>query len=329
MRPLTWIAVAGCGSSGGGASIDTGGLADAGADAGAGVDAAPTPVLEPGEDGPYLAAQRNETFTRESTTTGEPRDLDTVIWYPAEADGLTLAADGRPFPLLMFSHGCGGIPGQSTFYTLHLPTRGFVVAAPPHPGSQLWDCSGCGCDKATLADSAANRPDDIRFVRDALLDESATAGSFWEGALDPNRVGVTGHSFGAWTALMLAAGGDGFVASLPMAPAMVAFDLSVVAMPVLMMGGGLDEIAPPEALMGYYDALPPPRFLLEMPRANHFTFTDLCIDCTPETITLDEAHPRINRLADAFFGAYVLGDPRYLESLAPGGDDEMTLTADP
>ena len=44
--------------------------------------------------------------------------------------GLTVA-QGR-FPLVVFSHGYGGLRTQSSFLTAHLASWGFVVAAPDH-----------------------------------------------------------------------------------------------------------------------------------------------------------------------------------------------------
>jgi dienelactone hydrolase len=51
---------------------------------------------------------------------------------------------------------------------------------------------------ARVAAWIANRVPDVRFLIDHLLD-----GAAWdsEARLDPNRVGIVGHSFGGWTAL--------------------------------------------------------------------------------------------------------------------------------
>jgi hypothetical protein len=61
----------------------------------------------------YRAGVTTLTFTKTSVTSGMPRVLETVIWYPAaprtgtrEALGLRDAAIRRgPFPLLVFSTG--------------------------------------------------------------------------------------------------------------------------------------------------------------------------------------------------------------------------------
>ena len=98
------------------------------------------------QHGPLEVGRRIVRWTKASETTGEPRVLDTLIWYPAEAgsgspDATTEdapVAEGR-FPVILFSHGSCGLPGQSPFYVETLASWGFVVAAPPHPGNQTVD----------------------------------------------------------------------------------------------------------------------------------------------------------------------------------------------
>ena len=153
-------------------------------------------TADPGLLGPYPVGVTEITFERNSTTTGEPRTLKTIIWYPADEsarmqpDDQTLHGvvdakvlqDNLPLPIIMFSHGSGGIPYQSTFYTRHLASHGFVVVAPPHPGNTTIDCFPC-TDMAGLLDSFRNRPDDITFALDSLLARSQDPASLFYNAL--------------------------------------------------------------------------------------------------------------------------------------------------
>ncbi len=93
--------------------------------------------------GPFTVGETTITWTRTSSTTGQPRPLATVIWYPAKP-GTGTAGGGvfrdaavlrRHWPIVLFSHGSCGFPGQSVFFTVTLASRGFVVVAPPHPGN--------------------------------------------------------------------------------------------------------------------------------------------------------------------------------------------------
>ncbi len=102
-------------------------------------------------------------------------------------------ADGGPWPLVMMSH-CHGCTRFSTAtVAAHLATRGFVVVAPDHVGDTLFDTLDGGTlplDEATLA----LRKADLETTLDTAL-----AGELGL-AVDPDRVGVFGHSFGAVTA---------------------------------------------------------------------------------------------------------------------------------
>src|SRR5215470_9320251 len=121
--------------------------------------------------GPYAVGYREVKYTKASETTGEPRELNTLLWYPAVPG--TGSFQGTKYndaevlqdrwPLILFSHGSCGIPGQSPFYTEGLASWGFVVAAPPHPGNTTFELDHCS-DPDHLADSYANRVADIRFI---------------------------------------------------------------------------------------------------------------------------------------------------------------------
>jgi predicted dienelactone hydrolase len=66
------------------------------------------------------------------------------------------------WPVIVFSHGFGGIRFQSYFLTERLATHGFIVIAPDHPGNTLVDFAQLG-DDAAQAQSAIDRPLDILF----------------------------------------------------------------------------------------------------------------------------------------------------------------------
>ena len=171
----------------------------------AGPEHAPSPI----EMGPYPVGVRTVTFEDPTRTTGGyegPRQLVCEIWYPAtdeardavesyvlheylppdlkeqvpaEALGsLTTAAlrDGEPrygrgpFPLVMFSHGKGGIRAQSTFFTVPLASHGYIVVAMDHEGDTIIDLLRTGeVDMNTTVDSFIDRPLDIVFLLDEVI----------------------------------------------------------------------------------------------------------------------------------------------------------------
>ena len=74
---------------------------------------------DPSGHGPYAVGFTRRTYTKPSETTGQPRALDTYIWYPAVAgtgspDGAILRnaqVARRRSPLVLFSHGSCGFQG--------------------------------------------------------------------------------------------------------------------------------------------------------------------------------------------------------------------------
>jgi predicted dienelactone hydrolase len=168
----------------------------------------------PGRFGPYEVGLRQMEFYDES----RGRKLPTAVWYPAVlpidgvpvkylgilegqavADAPPLVRDA-PYPLVLFSHGNKGIGVQSFTFCEHLASQGLVVAAPDHPGNTLVD----NPDDEEMARSALERPPDIVFVMERLLAGSAGEDAFLEGLLDSVNLAVAGHSFGGYTALVLA-----------------------------------------------------------------------------------------------------------------------------
>jgi predicted dienelactone hydrolase len=311
--------------------------------------AQPTPAssVDLSAPGPYPVGLTEIAFERPSSTTGEPRVLQTLVWYPAAesarnapeddiAHGVKdapLTGDGLPLPIIMFSHGSGGLPWQSTYYTTHLASYGFVVVAPPHPGNTAADCVPC-TDTAALADSLLNRPADIMFVLDSMLKLNDDPASVFYRALDGNRVGMSGHSFGGLITLQLAAtrGANPFKAALAMAPVASGVPPTTTPIPLMIMGGGEDNVCPVENDREYLDSLDgsSPHYLLVFPRGGHLAYSDQCIEllgeCGGDKINQEKAHASINRYATAFFETYVAGDQSYAKYLDPqstAGDPDV------
>ncbi|MDA8048982.1 MAG: hypothetical protein M0002_03070 [Rhodospirillales bacterium] len=109
------------------------------------------------------------------------------------------AAARGPCPAIIFSHGLGGRAGPFVPVALPWVAAGFVVLLPEHLDS--------------LARGAPRRPSFLELKRYALLriaDIKAILATLPELAgkgdarIVPGAVGVGGHSFGAWTAAVIA-----------------------------------------------------------------------------------------------------------------------------
>jgi len=125
---------------------------------------------------------RTETFVDTSRGTAarpdQPaspsRTLETTIYIPG---GPGPGADGGR-PLIVFAHGSGGNPD---FYRVLLEAwaeSGYVVAAPRFPPD------------------LANQTGDVSFVITELLRLSSATSGPYAGLVDPQRIGVAGHSAG-------------------------------------------------------------------------------------------------------------------------------------
>lgn len=281
--------------------------------------------------GPLEVGRRIVRWTKASETTGEPRVLDTLIWYPAAAGSGSpdVVTENAPvaesrWPVILFSHGSCGLPGQSPFYVETLASWGFVVAAPPHPGNMTTDqdCRDGGSDTG-LADSYQNRVADIRFVLDQLIAASADPDSPFHRRIDPRRVGMSGHSFGGQTTLRVAAAEPrvkGAVALAPAAPSGL-----VVRTPTMVLGSELDTLTPFDTTVAKaYAALAGPRYLVELLNTGHCAYALLCAPsfcgggCEPDALDIETAHDLTLYYAVPFFLKYVAGNGRFEDRIQPG-----------
>ncbi len=179
----------------------------------------------------------------------------------------------------------------------------------------------------------------MSFLIDRFLAFNATAGNFFQGSIDPDRIGASGHSFGGFTSFVLAGGpqSDARVkAILPQAPA-APFDDAFFAgihIPVLILGGSIDATTPfPSQQERPFDLLPSGASIVglaELAEAGHFTFSDFCeVDrellgflggfneaCEPRHMPWRHAHDVVNYLSLNFFDAT-------LKSAAPSAKSSL------
>lgn len=274
---------------------------------------------------PYEAGVRTITFTKQSVVSpSTPRPLDTVIWYPTAPGAgainptygavvdAPLAAGGAPYPIVLFSHGSCGFPLQSIFLTAQLASQGFVVVAPPHPGNTINEFPNCGTSGAQVA-SFQERPQDVIFVLDRMLAENANVASPFFAALDPDRVAMSGHSFGGLTTYLVERIEPRIKVAIPMAPAVIG--PQALSVPSLTMIGAIDSVVNNTATQTAYGASAAPKTLVSIGNAGHYAFSGLCFpssDCNPPvTLTQDEAHGHVLRWVRPFLETYLNGDASF------------------
>ena len=134
------------------------------------------------------------------------RNVPVKIYYPREGPG--------PYPVIVFSHGLGGTREGYEYLGQHWASHGYVSVHVQHIGSDdsVWKDQIHRAErmKAAAADpkNALNRPPDIHFTIDRLERLQNEEGPL-KGRLDLKKLGVAGHSFGAFTTLAVA--GQAFI----------------------------------------------------------------------------------------------------------------------
>jgi predicted dienelactone hydrolase len=275
---------------------------------------------------------------------GVPKDVVQVLGVDIVATPAFRDVDRTPgtFPLVLFSHGNDGIRFQSFFFAAHLASHGFVVVAPDHHGNTFVD------QLLGIVDplSAINRPRDISFLIDQFLAFNGEPGNFFEGAIDPARIGLSGHSFGGYTTFAIAGGPfalgtftDARVKAIfPQAPPFTPFTddfFATISVPTLVVGGSIDVTLPfEENQQRPFDDLHAGASvvgLAELIDAGHFTFSDFCevprnllaflggFDeaCEPRHLPWRYAHSIVNYLSLNFFDGVLNGNPDALARISP------------
>lgn len=116
---------------------------------------------------------------------------------------------GGPYPVVVLSHGAGGHWDANFAQARHLASHGYAVLALEHVGSNTAVLKRSLRWMANLeamtrdADEVLGRPKDVSFAIDRA-EQWNRAHERLRGRLDPTRVGVLGHSFGAYTTLVVA-----------------------------------------------------------------------------------------------------------------------------
>lgn len=140
--------------------------------------------------------------------------LDTDLTDAARARTLPLRCyapeSGGPYPVILFSHGLGSTRAAYGYLARSWASHGYLVVLPQHLGSDVKVLGGKGLLpfrrlRQSMSDPAnwEARPRDVGFVIDSLSILETTLPSL-AGKVDYARIGVGGHSFGGYTASLVA-----------------------------------------------------------------------------------------------------------------------------
>ena len=119
-----------------------------------------------------------------------------------------IPATGGSFPIIIVSHGAGGNWDTHYAQAQHLASHGYAVLCLEHVGSNTDRLkSGIGLMRNLNkmirdANEVLGRPKDVSFAIDRATEWNASNANL-RGRLDTKHVGVLGHSFGAYTTMVI------------------------------------------------------------------------------------------------------------------------------
>lgn len=311
-------------------------------------------TYDPYQRGPHAVGVKSTDIKHKN----QERTIPVEIWYPASdsfigqdlsketQDNYTMApgfpdspqsavrdakAKTETFPLIVFSHGFAGHRRQTTHLCCHLASHGYVVIAPDHVGNTLMDImslagkmqeKGFSNIKDLIKAFKDNRPKDSILCIDEML-----VGSF-DLTIDPESIGICGHSFGGWTSLASAIKDSRIKAIVPLAPAGgksgqaisngVDFSMGKIhfqhEVPCLYLVADKDTLLPLDSMQDLYQQTPQPKRMLILENSDHFHFCD----------NVEFIHDAMVKMGSALFGGNndtgVLSKMEPSEKLCSGAD---------
>lgn len=276
---------------------------------------------------PLSAPKAEQVRTIDLTVTddGRKREVPLRVYLPEGS---------APAPVVLFSHGLGGARTNNPYLGKHWAARGYAVVFLQHAGSDeaVWKDTPVAQRMAVLtrAASAQNlllRAQDVVATLDQLANWNPASDHALHSRLDLQRVGMSGHSFGAQTTQAVSGqslplGGQRLtdarikaaIAFSPNAPqrADPKTAFGSVKIPWLMMTGTNDTSpignATVESRLAVFPALPPgDKYELVLNKAEHSAFGDRSLP--GETEKRNPNHYRvILALSTAFWDTYLRGD---------------------
>ncbi len=258
----------------------------------------------------------------------------------------------EPQPVILFSHGLGGSRENNAYLGVHWAEAGYVAVFMQHAGSDLdvWKDAKLGerlkaLKEATGAKSLIDRAEDVSFVIDQLEAWTQEANHPLHGRLNLDRIGMSGHSFGAATTMAVSGRKyplnrsfaekriDAFFAMSPPPEKRFSSDRAFghLAQPVLCMTGTedaspIDPTVKPEQRLRVFEAMPSPdKYQLVLDGGEHHAFGDS--KGRRNRKRNPKHHPAIQKISLQFWDAYLKEDleaKSWLQSQAPIGESDLS-----
>lgn len=237
-------------------------------------------------------------------------------------------------PVVLFSHGLGGSREGSTYLGKHWAARGYVCVFLQHPGSDVsvWQdvppaSRMDALRQAANAQTFMQRVQDVPAVLDQLTRWGSTQKHPLAGRVDMDKVGMSGHSFGAVTTQAVSGQRDFLGRTLftdrridaaiimsPSTPRRGTVDAAfgAISVPWMLLTGTKDTApignADLASRLAVYPALPPGgKYELVLNDAEHSAFTDRPLP--GDSLERNPNHHRaILAVTTAFWDAWLVGN---------------------
>ncbi|NOZ63526.1 MAG: hypothetical protein GXO71_01005 [Caldiserica bacterium] len=322
-----------------------------------------------GEKGDHTKARYHVGFRILKAPRPGKEPLTIAIWYPTDKNpssmkyfsvGREFAADVAkdapplkwPFPLIILSHGAGVSATSLAVYAEELASSGFVAAGPDHNDEFIASRSDRKVDAKVIdwlkwahrgskrvfqgdrqAMKYKHRPVEISATIDYLLKLNADPQSPFYQTMLPEKIGMMGVSFGAWTTLAVSGSIPWYhdkriKAAIPIAgnpgKSRWGIGISKLKIPVMIVFGEeetmvlLDPNSPRKTagMKQEYMLANPPKFLLGVKGAKHLNFGGAGTFnikmgksfSTREVRAKDPVTGVVNKYCVAFFRRYLMDD---------------------
>jgi len=287
-------------------------------------------------NGPYSVSDIEDLVLHDAHRN---KDLHVRIFYPN---------DSGKYPVIVFSHGAGGSQNCCEALTHHWATYGYITIQPTHDDSAI-QRRNAGEENIRFMQAVrdalkkpalwASRPRDISYVLDALTAlEKRIAGL--AGKIDPDHIGVSGHSMGSYATEAIAGAtvdlpghsgtnfADARVKAVlclsPQGPGQFGLNdhsFDQISLPYMGMTGSLDSLGPVASPAWHktpFDrSQPGDKYHLFIDGANHMSFITAQTLLPARAAQAEAILGYTNSASLAFWDAYLKGNARakqYLQS---------------
>ena len=285
-------------------------------------------TAKPDDYDPLTTSPGKQNRTVELTVLDEARNREIPIL-------VYLTAKPSTSPMVLFSHGLGGSRRGCSYLGEHWSSRGFLCVFLQHPGSDstVWQNVPLGKRMQALQKAGNNqnftlRVEDVKAVLDQLEIWNRKEGHPLAGRMNLNRIGMSGHSFGARTTQAISGqifpgtasklADERIAAALPLSPSSPAqgkpgIAFGKISIPWMLMTGTRDA-APfgnsvdPQSRLKVFTSLPPgDKYQLVLHEAEHSAFTDQTRQRQAKPRNPNH-HGAIQGLSTAFWDAHLRND---------------------